>query len=42
MAGTHKLKEQIIQGLTADEIRASWKSELDAFKVKRAKYIIYN
>jgi len=40
--GTPKLKEQIIQGLTADEIRASWKSELDAFKVKRAKYIIYN
>lgn len=42
LAGTPKLKEQIIQGLTADEIRASWKSELDAFKAKRHKYIIYN
>ena len=42
LAGTPKLKEQIIQGLTADKIRASWKSKLDAFKVKRAKYILYN
>ncbi|MFN5169033.1 MAG: exo-beta-N-acetylmuramidase NamZ domain-containing protein [Cyclobacteriaceae bacterium] len=42
LAGTPKLKEQIIQGLSADEIRASWKSDLDAFKAKRAKYIIYN
>lgn len=41
LAGTPKLKEQIKSGLTEDQIRASWKTDLDAFKSKREKYLLY-
>ncbi|HPR56882.1 MAG TPA: DUF1343 domain-containing protein [Bacteroidales bacterium] len=42
LAGTDKLRKQIIQGLTADEIRANWQSELKAFKKIRKKYLLYD
>ena len=41
-AGNTKLQQQIEQGLTAQEIRKSWKNGLEAFKVIRKNYLIYN
>jgi uncharacterized protein YbbC (DUF1343 family) len=42
LAGTGKLKEQIKNGLSEDEIRASWQKELSTYKVMSKKYRIYN
>lgn len=41
LAGTDKLRKQIIAGKTAKEIKAGWKSELDKFKKIRGKYLLY-
>lgn len=41
LAGTPKLKEQIEQGLTFKEIKATWQKDLTAFKKIREKYLIY-
>jgi uncharacterized protein YbbC (DUF1343 family) len=41
LAGTKELKQQIKDGLTEQQIRASWKPGLDAFKIKREKYLLY-
>lgn len=41
LAGTDQLREQIIAGLNEDEIRASWKAELDEYKEMRKKYLLY-
>lgn len=41
LAGNAKLKEQIKQGLTEDEIRKTWKPDLEAFNQKRATYLLY-
>lgn len=41
LAGTTQLKQQIKDGLTEEQIRASWKPGLDAFKSKREKYLLY-
>jgi uncharacterized protein YbbC (DUF1343 family) len=41
LAGTTQLKQQIKDGLTEDQIRASWKPGLDAFNAKRKKYLLY-
>jgi len=35
------LDEQIVAGMTSDEIRASWQVELDKFKTMREQYLIY-
>jgi len=40
-AGTKKLQQQIEQGLSAEEIRKSWKKGIFDFKKIRAKYLIY-
>ncbi|MFV9550280.1 exo-beta-N-acetylmuramidase NamZ domain-containing protein [Algibacter sp. PT7-4] len=40
-AGTHKLQQQIEAGLTENEIKASWKTELENFKNTRKKYLLY-
>ncbi len=42
LSGDKQLRYQIEQGLSADEIRASWKSETDAFMKIRSKYLIYS
>ncbi len=42
LAGTDILKQQIKQGLTEKQIRASWKKDLDVFKAKRKKYLLYD
>jgi len=41
LAGTTQLKQQIKEGLTEEQIRASWEPGLDAFKKKREKYLLY-
>ena len=41
LAGTDELRQQIESGMTAEEIRALWKSELSDFKLKRRQYLIY-
>ncbi|MBS4013474.1 MAG: DUF1343 domain-containing protein [Bacteroidetes bacterium] len=41
LAGNNKLQEQIKQGMSADDIRATWKDELDAFKLIRKKFLLY-
>lgn len=41
LAGTPLLKEQIKQGLTADEISATWQKDLEEFKARRARYLLY-
>jgi uncharacterized protein YbbC (DUF1343 family) len=41
LAGTDQLRLQLEKGMTADEIRASWASELNGFMLKRSKYLLY-
>ena len=41
LAGVAEFKEQIRQGISEDSIRRTWEPGLQAFRVKRAKYLIY-
>lgn len=41
LAGNAQLRAQIEAGKTADEIRNSWQLELEQFKQKRKKYLLY-
>lgn len=41
LAGTDKLRKQIIEGLNEDQIRQSWQKDLDAYKNIRKKYLLY-
>lgn len=41
LAGNDVLKQQIRDGLTEEQIRASWKEKLDAFKKLRKIYLLY-
>lgn len=41
LAGTDKLREQINSGVTEEKIRATWQTELQAYKTMRQKYVIY-
>ncbi|MFZ5970837.1 MAG: exo-beta-N-acetylmuramidase NamZ family protein [Bacteroidota bacterium] len=41
LAGNAELKEQIKQGLTEEQIRETWQKDLEAFKEKRKKYLLY-
>jgi uncharacterized protein YbbC (DUF1343 family) len=41
LAGNDQLRKQLIAGLSEEEIRASWEPELQNFKDKRKKYLIY-
>jgi uncharacterized protein YbbC (DUF1343 family) len=42
LAGTSKLREQILAGWTAKEIRETWKPGLEEFKRIRQKYLLYD
>ena len=42
LSGNGELKWQIINNLTEDQIRASWKEDIDNFLLIRQKYLIYN
>ncbi|MEJ7678851.1 MAG: hypothetical protein WKG06_13530 [Segetibacter sp.] len=41
LAGNAELMQQIIDGKTEAEIRASWEPKLAAFKKIRKKYLLY-
>lgn len=41
LAGGTDLREQIIAGKNATEIRESWQKDLNKFKAKRNKYLLY-
>jgi uncharacterized protein YbbC (DUF1343 family) len=41
LAGNAQLKDQIREGLSESAIRESWKKDLDAYKAKRVKYLLY-
>lgn len=42
LAGNNDLWQQIKEGITEDEIRASWEPKLSEFKVIRKKYLLYD
>jgi uncharacterized protein YbbC (DUF1343 family) len=42
LAGGPVLREQIIKGMTPDQIMETWKPGLEAFGKIRAKYLLYN
>ncbi len=41
LSGTAQLKEQIIAGLSEEEIRKSWEPGLSNYKKMRQKYLLY-
>jgi uncharacterized protein YbbC (DUF1343 family) len=41
LSGTTKLRKQIEEGVSEEEIRASWQADLDHYKVIRKKYLLY-
>jgi uncharacterized protein YbbC (DUF1343 family) len=41
LAGNATLKQQIKDGLKEEQIRESWKKDLDAYKEKRLHYLLY-
>ena len=42
LAGTDQLRKQIIAGWTEEQIRESWKEDLQKFKLIREKYLLYS
>src|SRR5699024_8402777 len=42
LAGTDELRKQIIAGLSEEEIKESWKEELQEYKAMRANYLLYD
>ena len=42
LAGTKKLQQQIEKGLTENEIKDSWKEDIQKFKKIRENYLLYN
>ena len=41
LAGSDKLQRQIEQGLTEEEIRATWQKDIDKFREMRQQYLLY-
>ena len=41
LAGTNKLKQQIIAGQSEDEIRKTWQADLQIYKKTRWRYLLY-
>jgi len=41
LAGSDKLRNQILQGMTEEEIRQTWQKDIQAFKEIRKKYLLY-
>jgi uncharacterized protein YbbC (DUF1343 family) len=41
LAGTTTLRKQIQEGVSEDEIRASWQADLAHYKTIRKKYLLY-
>ena len=41
LAGNAQLKQQIMDGLSEDQIRETWQKDLESYKIKREKYLLY-
>ncbi len=41
LAGTDNLRKQILNGESIEEIKISWKTDLEKFKKIRVKYLLY-
>ncbi len=41
LSGSDDLRKQIIAGHSAEEIKASWQSDIEAFKARREPYMLY-
>ena len=41
LTGVDYAKEMILEGKSADEIRARWQPEVEEFKTLRRKYLLY-
>lgn len=41
LAGSERLAQQIVQGLSEEEIRASWRQELEEYCIMRCNYLLY-
>ena len=41
LTGDKMIKEQIIAGKSAEEIKKSWENDLNAYKEVRNRYLIY-
>jgi uncharacterized protein YbbC (DUF1343 family) len=41
LAGTTTLRQQIKDGLSEEQIRASWKKDLEVYHIMRKKYLLY-
>ena len=41
LTGVDYVKEMIIEGKSADEIRARWQPDVEQFKLLRRKYLLY-
>ncbi|MDD3877709.1 MAG: DUF1343 domain-containing protein [Bacteroidales bacterium] len=41
LAGTDKLRKQIIEGLSETEIKATWQNDIRTFKTIRKRYLLY-
>jgi uncharacterized protein YbbC (DUF1343 family) len=41
LAGTDKLRKQIVEGKSVEDILKSWDDDLKKYKVKRKKYLLY-
>lgn len=42
LAGGKELRQQILQGMDAETIRASWKADLETYRQVRSKYLLYD
>ncbi len=42
LSGSDELRKQIMAGKTSEEIKASWKEDLEAFKKQRKPYLLYD
>lgn len=42
LAGSDKLRLEILAGKSASEIEASWREEIDEYKIMRKKYLLYD
>ncbi len=41
LAGTAQFRKDVMAGKSENEIRAAWKEDVEAFKVKRKEYLLY-
>ena len=42
LAGTKKLENQIKEGMSAEEIKSTWKKDIESYMIIRNKYMLYN